>query len=81
MIYRFKDKHELQTIVWLCVGILLVLVSRPHPQHNGVTDDLCDNVKMLMSCVHSKADVYSISVLGLPGFEINFGVRKKWGVL
>jgi hypothetical protein len=77
MIYRFKDKHELQTIVSICGGIFLVLVSRPLPQCNGVTDDLCDSVKMLMPCVYSKADVYSISVLWLPGFEINFGVRKK----
>ena len=81
MIDRFKDKHELQTIVWICGGIFLVLANRPNPQYNGDTYDLCDSVKMLMPCVHSKADIYSISVLCLPCFEINFGVRKKWGVL
>jgi hypothetical protein len=75
--YRFKDKHELQTIVRIYGGIFLVLANRPHPQYNGVTDYLCDNFKMLMPCVHTKADIYSIFVLWLPGFEINFGVRKK----
>jgi len=55
MRYRFKDKHELQTVARIYGGIFLVLANRPHPRYNGVTDDLCDNLKMLIPCVHSKA--------------------------